>query len=139
MKIELDIYNLGEFLYKVMEIYETNILTKINLSGGAMTITGKVKVVDRPNNIKTLKGNNIITLGINNNKEDISFIKLTGINNKVFNIELSKTKYKVIGTSSLALNKTRENNSECKIKIDDNIIFTIKESNYEDIKNMLLN
>lgn len=139
MKIELDIYNLGEFLYKVMETYETNILTKVNLSGGAMTITGKVKLVDRPNNIKTLKVNNIITLGINNNKEDIGFIKLTGIDNKLFNIELSKTKYKVIGTSSLALNKTRESNSECKIKIDDNIIFTIKESNYEDIKNMLLN
>lgn len=137
MKKELDIYSLGEFLNIVMEKYETNILAKVKLSGGAMTITGKVKITEKPTNIKTLKGNNIITLAINNNKEDESFIKITGISNKNFNIELSKTKYKIIGGSSLLLDKTRENDSECKIRIDDDIIFTVKDSKYEDIENLL--
>ena len=137
MKKELDIYNLGEFLNSVTNRYETNILTKVKLSGGAMTITGKVKVVEKPQNIKTLKGNNIITLAINNNKEEESLLKLTGISNKTFNIDLSKTKYKIIGGSSLLLNKTRESDSECKIRIDEDIIFTIKNSKYEDIESIL--
>lgn len=134
---ELDIYNLGQFLNKLMENYETNILIKIKLSGGAMTINGKVKVIAKPTDIKTLKGNNIITLAINNNKEDESLIKITGISNKSFNVELSKTKYKIIGGSSLLLNKTRESDSECKIRIDEDIILTIKNSKYEDIENIM--
>lgn len=137
MKKELDIYNLGEFLNIVTNRYETNILAKVKLSGGAMTITGKVKVVEKPKNIKALKGNNIITLSINNNKEEESLLKITGINNKTFSVDLSKTKYKIIGGSSLLLNKTRENDSECKIRIDEDIIFTIKNSKYEDIESLL--
>lgn len=137
MKKELDIYNLGHFLDILTDKYETNILTKVKLSGGTMTITGKVKVVEKPQDIKTLKGNNIITLAINNNKKEESHLKITGINNKNFNIDLSKTKYKIVGGSSILLNKTRENDSECKIRIDEDIIFTIKNSKYEDIESML--
>lgn len=137
MKKELDIYNLGKFLNIVTNRYETNILAKVKLSGGAMTITGKVKVVEKPKNIKTLKGNNIITLSINNNKEEESLLKITGISNKTFSVDLSKTKYKIIGGSTLLLNKTRENDSECKIRIDEDIIFTIKNSKYEDIESLL--
>lgn len=137
MKYDLNIYKLGEFLYKVTERYETDILVKIKLTGGFMTMTGKVELIDRPKDIKVLKGNNIITLKVSYDNLEGSLIKITGVNNKNFNVDLSLTKYKQIGGSSLVLNKTRENKNECKIRIDEDIIFTVREAKLEDLERII--
>ncbi|ASW43054.1 UDP-N-acetylglucosamine pyrophosphorylase [Clostridium isatidis] len=137
MKYDLNIYKLGEFLYKVTERYKTDILVKIKLTGGFMTMTGKVELIDRPKDIKVLKGNNIITLKVSYDNLEGSLIKITGVNNKNFNVDLSLTKYKQIGGSSLVLNKTRENKNECKIRIDEDILFTVREAKLEDLERII--
>ncbi|MBU5454823.1 UDP-N-acetylglucosamine pyrophosphorylase [Caproiciproducens sp. MSJ-32] len=137
MKYELNIYKLGEFLYKVTERYKVDVFAKIKLSGGFMTMTGKVELIDRPKDIKVLKGNNIITLKVSSDNLEGSLIKITGVNNKKFDVDLSLTKFKQIGGSTLFLNKTKENKNECKIRIDEDIIFTVRESKLEDLEEII--
>ena len=100
MKYELSIYKLGEFLYKVTKEYKVDILAKIKLSGGFMTMTGKAEIIDRPKDVKLLKGNNIITIKVSSDNLEGSLIKITGVNNKDFNVDLSLTKFRQLGGST---------------------------------------
>ena len=53
-----------------------------------------------------------------------------------FNISLAPTKFKEIKSNSLYLNQIQESKTECKLRIDENIIFTIPES-YNEITKLI--
>lgn len=131
MKYELTIYKLGKLLKEVSSLYEVDILTKINLSGGWFTLKGKLEVLDIPEDRTLIKGNNIITLKIKGPSNEGFEVKITGAKNKLFNIDIDNTKYRELGGGALTLNTIKTNKDECKLRIDEDIIFTIKESNLE--------
>ncbi|WP_300383350.1 UDP-N-acetylglucosamine pyrophosphorylase [Clostridium sp.] len=133
MKFELTIYKLGKLLEEVSNLYELDILTKVNLSGGWFTLKGKVEVLEIPEDKNTIKGNNIITLKVKGVSDEGFEVKITGAKNKMFNIDIDNTKYKELGGKGLTLNKLKIKKDECKLRIDEDIIFTIKESNLETI------
>ncbi|MDV4149647.1 UDP-N-acetylglucosamine pyrophosphorylase [Clostridium sp. AL.422] len=137
MKYELNIYELGQLLSKVTSTYNVDVLTKLKLSGGWMTITGAAQVVSVPENRVVLKGNNIITLKIKDTGYEGSSLKITGAKGGSFNIDLAPTKYREFGNSGLSLNKVKINNNECKLRIDEDMIFTIRNASVEDIDNIL--
>lgn len=139
MKYELTIYKLGKLLKEVSSIYEVDILTKINLSGGWFTIKGKLEVLDIPQDRTLIKGNNIITLKIKGISNEGFEVKITGAKDKLFNIDIDNTKYRELGGSSLTLNKIKTKKDECKLRIDEDIIFTIKESDLETMINKIEN
>lgn len=129
MGLELTIYELGEALKKIEEKYKLDVLIKLNLSGGWMTITGKAVIEKIPSNIKTGcsgNGNNIIDIKIRNedNEEGI-IVKITGAKNKKFNVDIASTRYKEINPNNLTINKIKVNENESKLRIEENIIFTI--------------
>lgn len=137
MKYDLNIYELGQLLTKVEKEYTIELLSKIKLSGGWMTMTGKVEVVGVPEDKVVLKGNNIITLKVKDSGCEGSLIKITGAKDGRFNIDLSPTKYKEFGNSGLSLNKVKINNNESKLRIDEDMIFTIREASVESIENII--
>ncbi|WP_288221329.1 UDP-N-acetylglucosamine pyrophosphorylase [uncultured Clostridium sp.] len=137
MKHELNIYELGQLLTKVTEEYKVELLSKLKLSGGWMTMTGEVKVVSVPENKVVLKGNNIITLNINDINCKGSLLKITGAKDGIFKIDVAPTKYKEFGATGLNLNKTKINNNETKIRIDEDMIFTVREASVDSINNII--
>ena len=139
MKYELTIYKLGKLLKEVSSTYEVDILTKINLSGGWFTIKGQLEVLDIPEDKVTLKGNNIVTLKIKGPSNEGFEVKITGAKDKLFNIDIDNTKYKELGGQSLSLNKLKIKKDECKLRIDEDIIFTIKESDLQTMINKIEN
>lgn len=129
MKHELTIYELGEALKKIDNKYELAVLIKKDLSGGWMTITGTAKMEVLPCigggcNGKSI---NILEIRVNCDDKGGSLIKLTGAKTKKFNIDVASTRYKEISTNSITLNQIKVNEDECKLRIDEDIIFTIKE------------
>lgn len=139
MKYQLTIYKLGKILKEVSSLYQVDILTKINLTGGWFTLKGKVEVLDIPEDKDLLKGNNIITLKVKGSSEEGFEVKITGAKNKLFSIDIDNTKYKELGGHGLTLNKLKTKKDECKLRIDEDIIFTIKESDLEIIKDKIEN
>ena len=137
MKYELNIYELGQLLSKVTSTYNVDVLTKLKLSGGWMTITGEAQVVAVPENRVVLKGNNIITLKIKDTGYEGTSLKITGAKGGLFNIDLAPTKYKEFGNTGLNLNKVKINNNECKLRIDEDMIFTIRNVSVEDIEKII--
>ncbi|MBD7916308.1 UDP-N-acetylglucosamine pyrophosphorylase [Clostridium sp. Sa3CUN1] len=137
MKYELNIYELGQLLTKVTEEYKVELLSKLKLSGGWMTMTGKVDVVSVPENKVVLKGNNIITLNVSDVNCKGSLLKITGAKEGIFHIDISPTKYKEFGATGLNLNKTKINNNETKIRIDEDMIFTIREASVDSIEKII--
>ena len=132
MKLELDIYELGEILRKIKEKYKLNILVKATLSGGWITITGEANILKAP--IKVTEGccgksDNIIDIKIlSEDNQDGIIIKLTGAKNKKFNVDISSTRYKDVLSNKLKPNEIKINKNESKLRIDEDIIFTIKTS-----------
>lgn len=137
MKYDLNIYNLGQLLTKITEAYSVNILAKSKLSGGWITITGEVEVIAAPEDKVVLKGNNIITLKIKDSGLEGSLLKITGAKDGLFNIDLSPTRYREFGNTGLNLNKVKTNNNETKLRIDEDIIFTIRNASVENIDNII--
>ncbi|AYE33249.1 UDP-N-acetylglucosamine pyrophosphorylase [Clostridium septicum] len=128
MKYELTIYELGKLLKNIDSKYNISLLSKIKLSGGWMTMTGEISVIDVPTEAILLKGNNIITLKLKNNNENGSEIKITGLKDSKFVIDISATKYKEIKPGMLNLDVIKVNNNQCKLRIDEDMIFTIDTS-----------
>ena len=127
MKLELDIYELGETLRKIQEKHKLNILLKAELSGGWMTITGEADISKVPvnkGNGGCCKKDNIIDITVvaEGNKEG-TVVKLTGSTNKKINIDISSTRYKEVLSNKL--NPIKINENESKLRIDEDIIFTI--------------
>lgn len=139
MKLELTINELGDVLKKVEKENNLNVLVKSSLSGGWMTITGTAQVTKVPeNNPNSCKGkkDNIIHIKINEDTENETLLKLTGANNKKFNVDISAGRYRELAPNNLSINMVKINDNETKIKIDENIIFTIK-NNVNNILNII--
>jgi len=132
MELELDVCELGKALKRIEEKYELGILVKLILNGGWMTIRGTASILKYPDSKKTGcggKGDNIIDIRVESeeSQEGIT-IKITGIKNKKFKIDISSTRYKEINPNNLTINQIKINENESKLRIDENIIFTIAAS-----------
>ncbi|MCE5222214.1 MAG: UDP-N-acetylglucosamine pyrophosphorylase [Clostridium sp.] len=132
MKLELTVRELGEALKKIEEKFKLDILIKSTLSGGWMTITGEAIILKTLSDIKIGcggKSDNIIDIKIKteDNQEGI-IVKLTGAKNKMFNVDISSTRYKELRSNNLTINKIKINENESKLRIDEDIIFTIQAS-----------
>lgn len=139
MNIELTVYELGRLLKKIEEKSELNMLIKSNLSGGWMTITGHASILKVPGESVSKCGgskDNIIDISINNNGSESIPVKITGANNKKFAVNIAPTKYKELAPNNLSLNMLKTNNNLTKLRIDENIIFTIKD-NVENVEKLL--
>ncbi|GEQ19340.1 hypothetical protein [Clostridium butyricum] len=139
MKLELTINELGEVLKKVSKENNLNVLIKSALSGGWMTVTGTAQITKVPeNHVNSCKSkkDNIIHIKINEDMENETLLKLTGVNNKKFNVDISAGKYRELGANNLTINMVKTNENETKIKIDENIIFTVK-NNVNNILNII--
>lgn len=131
MKFELSINELGETLKKIGDSNNLSILIKSQLSGGWMTLTGEAKIVKIPDNTAEgcrSKKDNIIHIKINNDTEQETLVKLTGANNKKFNVDIAAGRYRELSNNNLTINQIKVNENETKIRIDENIIFTVKNS-----------
>lgn len=125
MRYELTIYELGKLLSDVSKSYKTSILTKINLSGGWMTLQGQVEVESALTDKGVLKGNNIIALKVKSQGTDGSSIKITGAKDGKFAVSVAPKKVIEIHTGGLGLQIQKEKADECTIKIDESMIFTV--------------
>ncbi len=121
---ELTVYKLGKLLSELSSEYNVSLLVKRKLSGGFITVTGKVDVDYIPADKKTLKGNNIIGLKVKNDSGQMD-LKITGIKDSLFNVEIAPTKFKEINTWGLSIDKIQESKEECKLKVDEDLIFTV--------------
>ena len=92
------------------------------------TIVGDAIVTDYPTEENGGNSNNIISVNIKGSSSEGTTIKLIGAKGKKFNVDISPAKYKNIPKKGLILNQVKINKNECVLRIDDNIIFTIKES-----------
>ena len=132
MKLELTVSELGKVLKKIEEKYKLDILIKSILSGGWMTIIGEAMIVKVPSDISIGcggKSDNIIDIKIKiENQQDGIIVKLTGAKNKKFIIDISSTRYKEVFSNNLTINQIKVNENESKLRIDEDIIFTIKAS-----------
>ena len=121
---ELTVYKLGKLLSELTNDYKINLLVKRKLSGGFITITGEVGVDYFPTDKKMLKGNNIIGLKVKNSTGEAE-LKITGIKDSLFKVEVAPSRLKEVNIGGLSIDKIKESNEECKIKVDDDLIFTI--------------
>ena len=124
MVYELTVNKLGKLLKDLTNDYNISLLVKRKLSGGFVTITGEVEVDYFPTEQKTLKGNNIIGLKVKNNGGQID-LKITGIKDTLFKVEVAPTKLKEVNIGGLSIDKIKESKDECKLKVDKDLIFTI--------------
>lgn len=134
MKHELTLYELGKLLKNISEEYKVNLLSKITLSGGWMTMTGEAYIEEIPTSEVVVKGNNVISIRVKNNGEDGAVLKITGAKDKKFNIDIAKAKFKVISTTGLNIDKLQSSDEECKLRIDEDMIFTINTNADEILK-----
>ena len=139
MNLELTIYELGKLLKKIEEKSELDVLIKSNLSGGWMTITGPVSILKVPGEAVSKCGgskDNIIDISINSNGVESIPVKITGASDKKFSVNIAPTKYKELAPNNLSLNILKTNNKVTKLRIDENMIFTIKDS-VENVEKLL--
>lgn len=135
MELNLTTYKLGKLLKDVTENYETTLMTKIKLSGGFMTMFGDATIGKIPQNALTFtKGNNIIDINVKTDEKEGATLKITGMKNG-FNVTVAETRYREICKGKFS-EEIKINPNECKIRIDEDMIFTVKAS-IEDIKKFL--
>lgn len=132
MNYELTVYQLGKLLSEVSSTYKTSLLTKINLSGGWMTMQGDVEVESAPTERVMLKGNNIITLKVKADETNAAIVKITGATNGKFNVSVAPKK--IVELRQLGLQVKKEKADECTIKVDDGMVFAVSAGVEEVIK-----
>ncbi len=129
MNYELTIYELGQALTALEKAYGLDVVIRLNLSGGWMTLIGKA-TIERSPAIVALNGNpmrnNTIEFKVIDNNNQGTIIKLTGDKSKKFNVNVDAAKYRELGPKSTSPDEIKVNENECKLIIDDNIIFSIK-------------
>lgn len=131
MKYELTILELGKVLKGLEENFNLKVLVKQTLKGGWITIQGDAEIVDCPKEVKGKCAggiNNVISIKLKENSNEGSLIKIIGAANKKFDVSLDNAKKITVLKGGLALNKVSEEKSESSLKIDKNIVFSIKES-----------
>ena len=52
-------------------------------------------------------------------------LKITGIKDTLFKVEVVPTKFKEINIGGLSIDKIQESKEECKVKVDEDLIFTV--------------
>lgn len=124
MVYELTVDKLGKLLNDLTKNYNVKLLVKRKLSGGFITITGEVDVDYFPTDKKTLKGNNIIGLKVKNDGGELD-LKITGIKGDLFKVEFAPTKFKEVSIGGLSMDKIKESTDECKLRVDEDLIFTV--------------
>ena len=127
MDYELSLFELGALLKEIQEDFNVSLLARTRLSGGWLTTMGDVEVESVPKSEGIKAGNNVIALNIIQNG-DINSIKITGLKDNKFNINISPAKYKEIKKSGLSIDVIKEKQDKCTLKVDDNMIFTINAS-----------
>lgn len=136
MKYMLSTHELGKVLSDLTEKYDISMLWRAKVSGGLITITGEVEVEYYPTEQVMIKGNNILSLKFKSGNGAGNVVKITGLKGEYFNIDVAPTKFKEIKSSSLYLDKIQESKTECKIRIDEDIIFTVPGS-YDEVVNYI--
>jgi hypothetical protein len=129
MKFKLTILELGKTLKKAEEDYSLKMLIKANLSGGWMTMVGEASIISIPKEYRpglSAKFDNIISIRLKDENSEGSTIKLTGGQDKKFDVIIEPAKYREVPKNGIGLNQVKINENECTLKIDDNIVFTIK-------------
>lgn len=130
MNLELTVYELGQVLKKIEKKHGLDLMVKMNLSGGWMTMVGKTSVEKTPALLLggAGKGNNVIDLRVKFDHKEGSILRLIGAKDKKFKVNIESSKYRELRPSSLTSNEIKINNNECKLMIDEDIIFSIKEN-----------
>lgn len=138
MKYELSIYEVSLALKKLEEMYKLDLVIKRDLSGGWMTIMGEAKVESEAIERGGCHGKdiNILELRVNSDNSEGALVKLTGAKTKKFTVDVSSTRYRELSSTTLSINKIKINESECKLRIDEDMIFTIKAS-AEEVTNII--
>lgn len=131
MKCMLTTHELGKLLSDLCNEYNISMLWREKVSGGFITLTGTIDIEYYPTEQVMLKGNNIISLQVKSG-ENSNTVKITGMKGEYFDVSIAPTKFKEIKSNSLYLNQIQESKTECKLRIDENIIFTIPQS-YDDV------
>ncbi|MBX9137427.1 MULTISPECIES: UDP-N-acetylglucosamine pyrophosphorylase [unclassified Clostridium] len=124
MIYELTVHKLGKLLKELSNEYNINLLVKRKLSGGFITITGEVDVEYFPTEQKTIKGNNIIGLKVKNSTGEAD-LKITGIKDSLFKVEVAPSRLKEVNIGGLSMDKVKESKEECKVRVDEDLIFTV--------------
>lgn len=130
MKFELSIYELSKVLKELEKTYNLNMLIKQTLSGGWITISGTAIVESEAIQGAGCHGKdiNILEIKITTNNDEGSIVKITGSKNKKFIVDIAATRYMELSPSILTMNKIKVNENECKLRIDEDVIFTINSS-----------
>lgn len=140
MNLELNIYDLGNALKKLGEEYKLEALIKMNLSGGWMTLMGEATIENIPVAVVngcSSKSNNIIDIKIKNEEaEEGTVLKITGAKDKKFNVNIAPGKYIELSSNTININQVKTNDKECKIRIDEDIIFIVK-TTVENVKKLM--
>lgn len=138
MKYELSIYEVSVVLKALEEKSKLNLVIKRDLSGGWMTIMGEAKVETEAIQGGGCHGKdiNILELRVNSDNSEGALVKLTGAKTKKFTIDVASTRYRELSSTTLSINKIKINEDECKLRIDEDMIFTLKAS-AEEISNII--
>lgn len=131
MDKKVDINELSDIIKKLDSFMPLDVLIRSKLSGGWVTIQGKASIIEN-NNIK----NSIDLKVISKESQDGSIIRIIGEKTKKFNLCLSPSHYKEIKRQGINIDMVKTDNNSCKLKIDDNIIFSIDKN--EQIVNELI-
>lgn len=131
MKYEFTVFELGEALKKIEKKLGLKVLVKQTINGGWITVQGDAEIIEHPKKITHgCPGgiNNVISIKLSENNVDGSVIKIIGAKNKKFNASLDSAKRITVKKGGLALNQFKEEKEESALKVDDNIVFSIKAS-----------
>lgn len=128
MDYELTLYQLGNFFENILEKYKMTLMIKVKLSGGWITLRSNVEIDSLPKEEGLTAGNNVISLKLDNVGEDL---KITGLKNLKFKVNLSPAKYKEINKKGLSIDMVKEKSDKSTLRIDDNIVFSINASTNE--------
>ncbi|WP_244835405.1 hypothetical protein [Clostridium sp. BJN0001] len=126
MNKEIDINELSEILKRLDLLMPLDVLIRSKLSGGWVTIQGKAFIEENTN----LKNSIDIKISDRETKEG-NIIRIVGSKSKKFNISLSPSHYKEIKRHGINIDMIKIDDTSCKFKIDDSIIFSINRNEHE--------
>lgn len=94
MKYKLTTFELGTLLKKISNTNTLNVMCKLNLSGGWITLNGKADILEIPKDNRIIAGNNFINVEVLDKNDNGTVIKIIGAKNSKFTIDTAPTKLK---------------------------------------------